>query len=28
MYLEAGAEVFLGDVKLTIDVVTQEAEWA
>ena len=28
MYLETGAELFLGDVKLTFKVVAQEAEWA
>jgi len=28
MYLEAGAVLYLGDVKLTLDVVAQEAEWA
>ncbi len=28
MYLEADNEIFLGDVKITLRVVTQEAEWA
>jgi len=28
MYLESGAEIFLGDVQMTIEVVKQEAEWA
>lgn len=28
MYLDAGTEIFLGDVKITINVVNQEAEWA
>jgi len=28
MYVEPGAEIFLGDVRITLAVVKQEAEWA
>ena len=28
MYLDTNNEIYLGDVKLTIRVVRQEAEWA